>query len=119
MSEVPVKEWRIGVRSGSTDATYEIGVVQKSKEVQFVCSCQAGILGNLCKHILAVLNGDASGLIQANQESEVRAICEAFRCTEAYPLLVEYQTSEIAKEKLEKRLKEVKKVLSKALLKKG
>lgn len=117
MNEVSVQEWRIGVRSESTDATYVINVVQRAKEIRFECSCQAGSFGTLCKHILAVVNDDTSGLSQPNQESEIHNICEAFRLTETYPLLVEYQTTGIEKEKLEKRLTKLKKELAKKLLK--
>jgi hypothetical protein len=116
VSEVSGQEWRIGMRSESTDATYVINVMRKAKEVRFECSCQAGSLGKLCKHILSIVNDDTSRLSQSNQESEVHNIFEAFRSTETYPLLLEYQTAGMEKEKIERRLTDLKKVLAKKLL---
>lgn len=116
MSEIPSQEWKLKVHSESTDAIYVVEVFRRSKRIQFACSCQAGTLKKLCKHVLAVINEDSSSLIQSNQTVELNAIREAFRCSEVNSALTEYQMAENEKAALEKRLKELKKTLSKTLL---
>lgn len=56
---------------GRAPEPYEIAIyTNENKIVDYRCSCPAGSVGNiLCKHVLAVLSGDTSNMVDINFEN--------------------------------------------------
>lgn len=48
---------------GSSPDPYELTFIKDGSSLTALCNCPAGTFGNLCKHRVAVLNGDSSAVV--------------------------------------------------------
>jgi uncharacterized Zn finger protein len=78
------------------------------------CNCQAGVFSKLCKHKLALLQGDEAMLFNPSESQQLRELSSLVQKT-AYPkLLDEIHQAELALTKAKKLVDRNKKLLEKA-----
>jgi uncharacterized Zn finger protein len=53
---------------GSTPDPYEITFIKDGDSLTAICTCPAGTFGNLCKHRVAILDGDAAAIVSNNAD---------------------------------------------------
>lgn len=97
---------------GSEGRTYQIEFKRREQGVTATCRCKAGIMGNFCKHRIAILAGDFAGLLNKEDETRARQILdwpEIKKVMQEAEHLLRIQ-AEI--EKLKKEEAKIKKVLS-------
>jgi hypothetical protein len=51
------------VQSSSGPEVYDVVLSNSAGRIRMTCTCMAGLRNTLCKHRLAILNGDPSGLV--------------------------------------------------------
>lgn len=78
---------------GSAPTPFRVTFQRKDGHLSATCTCNAGLLGKLCKHRLGLLRGEALGIVSGN-EQDVPRIQELFRGTEAEGLLSELLKAE-------------------------
>jgi hypothetical protein len=100
---------------GSEPSPYEVVFRKIGTELKADCSCRAGINKILCKHRLSILNGDKSAVVSQNldQVAEVSSWLAGSAVGEA---IAEVVSLESEKKAIEAKLKQAKKLLTKALI---
>ncbi len=53
---------------GSTPEPYEITFIKDGDSLTAICTCPAGTFGNVCKHRIAIIDGDASAIVSDNAD---------------------------------------------------
>ncbi len=53
------------VRSSSTDEIYSV-TAELKPSLRITCSCQAGLLGSICKHRMGLLLGDVTSVVEVD-----------------------------------------------------
>jgi uncharacterized Zn finger protein len=57
-----VEELTLHVKGSSSDP-YELTFIKDGSSLTALCNCPAGTFGNLCKHRVAILDGDSSAVV--------------------------------------------------------
>lgn len=78
---------------GSVPTPFLVIFGRSGNALSATCTCNAGLLGKLCKHRLGLLKGDPTGIVGGN-EAEVPQILELFRGTEGERALRELLETE-------------------------
>jgi|GEM_PF-7032665 uncharacterized Zn finger protein len=60
----------------SSGGTYQVTFAMEGERVSARCTCKAGIMGNLCKHRIALLAGDARILANPEQVTDMQRVAE-------------------------------------------
>jgi hypothetical protein len=81
----------------SSGESYQVEFLVDGDSVRVFCHCQAGVLQQMCKHKLALLQGDASMLFDSTQVSVLSEIHAWSQFANLKARLIEF----------EKRLKEI------------
>ena len=53
---------------GSTPDPYEITFIKDGDSLTAICTCPAGTFGGLCKHRVAILDGDVAAVVSDNAD---------------------------------------------------
>jgi len=64
-----VDSFILSIKSSTKPDGYSIVINKNSEQTTCSCDCPAGKFGKICKHVLAVLTGDVSVLIDPSQSS--------------------------------------------------
>ena len=57
---------------GNATEPFQVRFLREADRLTATCTCNAGLLGKLCKHRLGLLRGDLTGLVSGNQEQVPR-----------------------------------------------
>jgi len=57
-----MEELTLQVKGSSSDP-YELTFIKDGASLTALCNCPAGTFGNLCKHRVAILNGDSAAVV--------------------------------------------------------
>lgn len=107
-----VREFQV---QGSDPAPYKVIFKANDGQIKASCTCRAGVMGQLCKHRLSILNGDSSAVVSPNasEVADVVSWLEGSNLAEAISVAVQLEAE---KKLLEERLKSAKKAIAKALI---
>jgi hypothetical protein len=112
---MPESERVILALSSDGVSTYEVHFTLRNHKVIVDCSCPAGELGKLCRHKIALLNGDTNILFDPSEEDALKAVQLWIQRTGYPKLLKEIEEAEKAVKTSQKRLIELKSNLEKAM----
>ncbi|MGD0036674.1 MAG: hypothetical protein ABSC53_05225 [Bacteroidota bacterium] len=104
-------EIRLKAKSSSRPEPYSVLFIWNNKTLSVNCDCQAGELGQLCKHKLAFLQNDSSMLFDSKQSEELNNVYTWVKSTSFSDLLNELGQTE---RETEKAIANAKKQLSAA-----
>jgi hypothetical protein len=99
--------------SGSTP--YQVVFTHADNKLGATCNCGAGIFGKLCKHKLALLQGDTSMLFEPAAEVQLQELLVVVKQTSYPEILADIRQAELAESEAKKNLDKRKKTLEKAL----
>ena len=98
---------------GSSDEPYTVIVVHTSDTLHMNCSCQAGQLNQICKHRLAILDGDLSAVVSgADQLNDLPTLLIG---TEAHRMHAALRQSERALDQAKRDVTLAKRVIGRKL----
>jgi hypothetical protein len=104
----------------SSGGSYDVEFQVVDNSVRVFCHCQAGVLQQMCKHKLALINGDASMLFDARQSEDLAATRAWPEFSDLKARTGDYESKlkqiEAAKRQIAKEEKEIKAAFSKGLL---
>lgn len=78
---------------GSAADPYEATFIKDGDSLTALCTCPAGQFGNFCKHRIAILDGDAKGIVSDNA-NRVSTIVEWLKGTDVALALAEFRNVE-------------------------
>jgi hypothetical protein len=104
-------EITLKAKSSSRPEPYSVLFIWTNKTLSVNCDCQAGELGQLCKHKLAFLQNDGSMLYDSRQSEKLNTVYEWVEFTSFSDLLNELEQTE---RETEKSIANAKKQLSAA-----
>jgi len=99
---------------GSDPNPYKVVFRRTENEVKANCNCRAGVNGLLCKHRLAILDGDGRAVVSGNL-SEVEEVASWVADSPVAQAISEVVALEAQKKDLEEKIKNAKKQVAKAL----
>lgn len=99
---------------GSQLEPYQIKFSRKGSHLRAICTCPAGVMGQICKHRLALLRGDATGLVSGN-ESDLHQMPDFFLGSDVEDALKKLSSAEAALESAKAELAKQKKALARLL----
>lgn len=99
---------------GSEASPYTVIFTIDGVKLTATCTCRAGIMGNLCKHRLNILNNDTSN-ITSNNTDQFPTIQNWLKLSSAYELIAMVAALEAEKRIIDEKLKKIKKKVVKAL----
>lgn len=99
----------------SGSVPYLVVFTHSENGLSATCNCKAGIFGKLCKHKLALLQGDASMLSDPTEDQKLYELSALVLKTSYPKFLSEIHQAELAQIKAKKTLDQSKKLLEKAL----
>ena len=99
---------------GSSRDPYEITFIKDGDSLTAICTCPAGTYGNFCKHRIAILGGDAKGVVSDNAD-QVATVVEWLDGTDVEAALVELRKAEAAGGPDKKPLNDAKRKLARAM----
>lgn len=111
MSEI-VREFQV---QGSEPSPYKVVFKRNGSDLKARCSCRAGVIGQLCKHRLSILNGDARAVVSQNTD-EVTEVASWLQGSNIADAISEVIVLEAEKKLIEEKLKKAKKLVAKALI---
>jgi uncharacterized Zn finger protein len=62
------------VAKSSTAGTYDVSFSFENSRLMARCACKAGVSGMLCRHLVALLQGDANMLANASQQEQLAEV---------------------------------------------
>jgi len=99
---------------GSSSDPYEITFIKDGSSLTAICTCPAGTFGNLCKHRVAIIDGDTKSIVSDNVD-QVPKIAEWLRGTDVEIALTELRAAEIIKDFPKDEIKVLKRNLARAM----
>lgn len=91
---------RFLVRSSDGSNSYVVSVTLSVSTVIVHCDCQAGVLGKLCKHKLAILTADAKALTNCEDNDRLISLVLLLENSDLLVAVRLLQSDEITLEKL-------------------
>jgi hypothetical protein len=91
---------------GSSSEPYSVRIIKLGERVLATCTCKAGIMRQLCKHRIRIMQGDSQGVISGNLQ-EIRNMPSFLEGT-----IVPAAIQEIAR--LEREAEETKRAVARA-----
>jgi len=101
------------VKGSSSDA-YEITFIKDGSSLTALCTCPAGTFGNLCKHRLAILDGDTKAVTSDNID-QVPKVIDWLIGTDVEAALAELRAAEKSKEHTKDEIMALKKKVAKVM----
>lgn len=102
------------VKSSGTEP-YLVAFNFSDGKLSITCNCKAGIFHQLCKHKLALLQGDSAMLHDSSSEPDLRKLQELISSTSYPELLQEIHQATVQADEAKKHLSKTKKLLGKAM----
>ncbi len=99
---------------GSSPDPYELTFIKDGASLTALCTCPAGNFGNVCKHRVMVLDGDASAVVDDDKE-RVAAVVKWLVGTDVEAALSEMRAADTAPSATKESLAAAKKKLAKAM----
>lgn len=99
----------------SGSSPYQVVFTHTNNKLGATCNCGAGIFGKLCKHKLALLQGDMSMLLDPASEVKLQELLAVVKQTTYPQLLADIRQAELAESEAKKNLDKRKKTLEKAM----
>lgn len=99
---------------GSSAEPYEVVFQNDDSVLSATCTCQAGAMGQVCKHRVSILEGSASGVVSGN-ESEIAAVTSWLPSSKLALAMSALAEAEADLEKAKKRVASSKKQLVSAM----
>jgi len=99
---------------GSSSDPYKVIFIKDGDSLTAICSCPAGQFGNVCKHRIAILDGDGSAVSSDNAAS-VSEVVSWLAGTDVESALAELRLLENATAANKNELHVAKKKLAKAM----
>ena len=99
---------------GSSADPYELTFIKDGDSLTALCSCPAGSFGNVCKHRVAVLDGDASAVLEEDA-SKVATVVDWLAGTDVEKALAEMRTADANAEASKADRASAKKALARAM----
>jgi len=99
---------------GSSKEPYEITFIKDGDSLAALCTCPAGQFGNLCKHRVAILDGDASAIVSDNAD-DMSKVVEWLPGTDVEASLLELRQAEKSGDASKDDLLALKKKLAKVM----
>jgi len=107
-----MEELIISVKGSSADP-YELTFIKDGDSLTALCNCPAGTFGNLCKHRVAILDGDAAAVV--DDAGKTGTIVKWLGGTDVEAALAELRKVEASKESSKPELVAAKRQLAKAM----
>lgn len=60
--------------NGSSKDPYELTFIKDGSSLTAICTCPAGTFGNLCKHRVAILDGDAKAVLDEDADKVPKVV---------------------------------------------
>lgn len=99
---------------GSEPIPYVVRFSKEGENLKASCTCRAGVMGQICKHRLSILNGEKSEIISDNADNVAEVV--SWLAGSAVALAMANVASLEAEKKLiEEKIKIAKKLIAKAL----
>jgi uncharacterized Zn finger protein len=108
-----VEELVFSVKGSSSDA-YEITFIKDGASLTALCTCPAGTFGNLCKHRVAILDGNTKAISSDNVDQAPK-VAEWLIGTDVEAALVELRAAEKSKDHTKEELMALKKKVARAM----
>jgi len=108
-----VEELVFLVKGSSSDA-YEITFIKDGASLTAICTCPAGTFGNLCKHRVAILEGDVKAISSDNADKAPQ-VTEWLAGTDVEAALAELRNAEKSKEHSKDEIMALKRKLAKVM----
>jgi len=108
-----VEQLTIHVKGSSPDP-YELTFIKDGASLTALCTCPAGTFGNVCKHRVLVLGGDARAVVE-DDAAKVATVVEWLVGTDVEAALQEMDTAKSAPGATKESLAAAKKTLAKAM----
>jgi hypothetical protein len=108
-----VEELTLRVKGSSSDP-YELTFIKDGSSLTALCDCPAGTFGNLCKHRVAILDGDTTAVIDDGGE-KADVIVQWLIGTDVESALKEMREVEASSEASKPDLVTAKRKLAKAM----
>ena len=99
---------------GSAKDPYEVIFIKDDQNLTAICTCPAGTYGNVCKHRVSIIDGDAGSVVSDNA-ADVAKIAEWVAGTEVEAALKALRDVEAVSKKPTDELKAAKARLARAL----
>lgn len=99
---------------GSSKDPYELTFIKDGDSLTAICTCPAGTYGNFCKHRIAILEGDAKGVVSSNAD-KVGTVVGWLAGTDVEAALKALRAAEKAKDPDKTALNEAKRKLARAM----
>ena len=99
---------------GSSLEPYNVIFQNDDSVLSATCTCQAGTMGQVCKHRLSILEGSASGIVSGN-ESEIATVISWLPGSKLALAMSSLAEAEAELEKAKKRVASSKKQLASAM----
>ena len=99
---------------GSSADPYELTFIKDGDSLTALCSCPAGSFGNVCKHRVAVLDGDASAVLEEDA-SKVATVVDWLAGTDVEKALAEMRATDANAEASKADRASAKKALARAM----
>jgi hypothetical protein len=112
MSEEKIITFEI---QGSAPEPYLTTFRLDGKNLTAHCSCQAGIIGQYCKHRLRILDGKKDGILSGN-EADVQTVVSWLKGTDVEIALHNVKNAELKYESAKTELALSKKILARSLM---
>lgn len=101
------------VKGSSSDA-YEITFIKDGASLTALCTCPAGTFGNLCKHRVAILDGNTKSICSDNADQAPKVVSWLIG-TDVEAALKELRTAERSKECSKEEISTLKKKVAKVM----
>jgi uncharacterized Zn finger protein len=106
---------RVLKAKSSSGQPYDVTIEFVGGALAAQCTCKAGVMRRLCKHRIALLQGDASMLYDSTQGGDLNEVMSWVQATAIPPLLARLSDVEKEIERAEKQAKELRKTILEAL----
>ena len=108
-----MEELTLSVKGSSSDP-YKLTFIIDGDSLTALCTCPAGTFGNLCKHRVAILDGDGAAVIDVDVD-KIKTIVEWLAGTDVEKALRELRAVESAEDATKDDIAVAKRGLGKAM----
>lgn len=99
---------------GSSSDPYEVTFIKDGTSLTALCNCPAGTFGNLCKHRVAILDGNITAISSDNAEQAPK-VAEWLIGTDVETALAELRNAEKSKDHSKDEVMALKKKVAKVM----
>ncbi len=100
--------------NGSSPDPYELTFIKDGASLTALCTCPAGSFGNSCKHRVAVLDGDAAAVVEADA-GKIAAVVAWLPGTDVESALQEMRAADVSSDVTKESRAAAKRKLAKAM----